>query len=62
MKRPCITALLLSKGVEFRACNNMLVSRKITTHKLLMETKVMPSGVAAVANLQTNEKFVQLRP
>ena len=38
------------------------VSRKISTGKLLMETKVVPSGVAEVANLQANEKFAYLRP
>jgi hypothetical protein len=53
---------LASKGVEFRVCNNTLVSRKISSDKLLMETKVVPSGVAEVANLQANEKFVYLRP
>lgn len=53
---------LASKGVEFRVCNNTLVSRKISPEKLLMETKVVPSGVAEVAKLQANEKFVYLRP
>lgn len=53
---------LSSKGVEFRVCNNTLVSRKISPDKLLMETKVVPSGVAEVAKLQANEKFVYLRP
>ena len=53
---------LVSKGVEFRVCNNTLVSRKISTDKLLMEAKVVPSGVAEVANLQASEKFVYLRP
>jgi intracellular sulfur oxidation DsrE/DsrF family protein len=53
---------LASKGVEFRVCNNTLVSRKISPDKLLMETKVVPSGVAEVAKLQANEKFVYLRP
>jgi intracellular sulfur oxidation DsrE/DsrF family protein len=64
MKRPLllITGLLFGKGLEFRVCNNTLVSRKISTAKLLMETKVLPSGVAEVANLQANEKFVYLRP
>ena len=38
------------------------VSRKISTHRLLRETKVVPSGVAEVANLQASEKFVYLRP
>lgn len=53
---------LVSKGVEFRVCNNTLVARKISTDKLLMETKVVPSGVAEVAKLQANEKYVYLRP
>ena len=53
---------LVSKGVEFRVCNNTLVSRKISADKLLMEAKVVPSGVAEVAKLQANEKFVYLRP
>ncbi len=53
---------LASKGVEFRVCNNTLVSRKISPDKLLMETKVVPSGVAEVSKLQANEKFVYLRP
>ena len=53
---------LASKGVEFRVCNNTLVSRKIDQSKLLMETKVVPSGVAEVARLQARENFVYLRP
>lgn len=53
---------LASKGVEFRVCNNTLVSRKIDQSKLLMETKVVPSGVAEVARLQAREGFVYLRP
>jgi intracellular sulfur oxidation DsrE/DsrF family protein len=53
---------LSSKGVEFRVCNNTLVSRNIDPAKLLMETKVVPSGVAEVARLQAREGFVYLRP
>ena len=53
---------LVNKGVEFRVCNNTLVSRKISADKLLMEAKVVPSGVSEVAKLQANEKFVYLRP
>ena len=53
---------LVSKGVEFRVCNNTLVTRKISADKLLMEAKVVPSGVAEVAKLQANERFVYLRP
>lgn len=53
---------LVNKGVEFRVCNNTLVARKISADKLLMEAKVVPSGVAEVAKLQAIEKFVYLRP
>ena len=53
---------LASKGVEFRVCNNTLVSRKIDASKVAMEAKVVPSGVAEVAKLQAREGFVYLRP
>jgi intracellular sulfur oxidation DsrE/DsrF family protein len=53
---------LIGKGVEFRVCNNTLVSRKIPADKLLLEAKVVPSGVAEVARLQAKEGFVYLRP
>ena len=53
---------LANKGVEFRVCNNTLVSRKISADKLLMEAKVVPSGVAEVARLQAKEGFVYLHP
>lgn len=53
---------LANKGVEFRVCNNTLVSRKISTDKLLMEAKVVPAGVAEVASLQAKQGYVYLRP
>ncbi len=53
---------LAGKGVEFRVCNNTLVSRKIEPAKLAMEAKIVPSGVAEVARLQAREGFVYLRP
>jgi len=53
---------LANKGVEFRVCNNTLVSRKIAADKIVMDAKVVPSGVAEVARLQAKEGFVYLRP
>ena len=53
---------LVSKGVDFRVCNNTLVARNISPDKLLMEAKVVPAGVAEVAKLQAKEGFVYLRP
>ncbi len=53
---------LASQGVEFRACNNTLVSRKIDPSSLAMEAKVVPSGVAEVARMQAKEGYVYLKP
>lgn len=53
---------LVGRGVEFRVCNNTLATRKISVDKVLMEAKVVPSGVAEVAKLQAKEGFVYLRP
>jgi intracellular sulfur oxidation DsrE/DsrF family protein len=53
---------LANKGVEFRVCNNTLVARKIPADKLMMESKIVPSGVAEVARLQAKEAYVYLRP
>lgn len=53
---------LANRGIEFRVCNNTLVSRQIDASKLVMEAKVVPSGVAEVARLQAKEGFVYLRP
>ena len=53
---------LANQGVEFRVCNNTLVSRKIAADKVVMDAKVVPSGVAEVAKLQAKEGYVYLRP
>ena len=55
-------AELAARGVEFRVCNNTLVSRKIDASKLALETTVVPSGVSEVATLQAKQGFVYLRP
>lgn len=53
---------LASKGVEFKVCNNTLVTRKISKDRIVMEASVVPSGVAEVALLQARSGFVYLRP
>jgi intracellular sulfur oxidation DsrE/DsrF family protein len=53
---------LTAKGVSFRVCNNTLVSRNINPDKLLMESSIVPSGVAEVARLQAKEGYVYLKP
>jgi intracellular sulfur oxidation DsrE/DsrF family protein len=53
---------LSSKGVQFRVCNNTLVSRNIDPSKVSMDAKIVPSGVAEVARLQAKEGYVYLKP
>ena len=53
---------LSGKGVEFRVCNNTLVTRNINPDKLLMEPRIVPSGVAEVARLQAREGYMYLKP
>lgn len=53
---------LAGKGVEFRVCNNTLVSRRIPKEQVVMEATVVPSGVAEVARLQVREGHAYLRP
>ena len=53
---------LAERGVEFRVCKNTLVDLKIPAGKLLMETSVVPSGVAEVARLQAREGYVYIKP
>ncbi len=53
---------LKSKGVDFRVCNNTLVTRKIDPSKVIPEAVIVPSGVAEAAKLQAREGYVYLRP
>lgn len=64
MEQPFAAAIadLANRGVEFRVCNNTLVSRKLSADKLVLEAKVIPSGVAEVATMQAKHGYVYLRP
>lgn len=53
---------LVSKGVEFRVCDNTLVSRGIDKSRVIPEGKIVQSGVAEVARLQAREGYVYVRP
>lgn len=53
---------LAARGVEFVVCNNTLVGRGIPADKVVLEAKVVPSGVAEVARLQAREGYVYIRP
>ena len=53
---------LAARGVDFRVCHDTLETRTIDAGRLLMESQVVPSGVAEVARLQAKEGFVYLKP
>ena len=53
---------LANRGVQFRLCNNTLVSRNISKDKIVLEAIVVPSGVVEVARLQAKEGYVYLHP
>ncbi len=53
---------LKAKGVEFRLCNNTLVSRKIDRARVIPEVQIVPSGVEEAARLQARSGYVYLRP
>lgn len=53
---------LMAKGVDFRVCNNTLVSRKIDPKTVLPGAKIVPSGVAELGKLQNAEGYVYIKP
>ncbi len=53
---------LAARKVEFRVCNNTLVARKIERSKVLPEASIVPSGVAEIARLQSQEGFAYIKP
>lgn len=53
---------LKEKGVDFRVCRNTLKSRNLTEDAVIMEARVVPSGVAEIGKLQSQEGYVYLKP
>ena len=53
---------LANRGVQFRVCNNTLVSRNINKDEILPEATIVPSGVAEVSRLQVQEGYAYLKP
>ena len=58
---PTVQALK-AKGVDFRVCNNTLVSRKIDPATVIPEASIVPSGVAEIGRLQAKEGYANLKP
>jgi uncharacterized protein len=53
---------LMGKGVEFRLCRFTLERQKIDPKKVIQDVKIVPSGVAEVSRLQSQEGFAYLKP
>ncbi len=53
---------LVSRGVDFRVCNNTLKSRHIDKSKVIPEATIVPSGIAEIARLQAKEHYVYVKP
>ncbi len=53
---------LSSRGVEFRVCEYTLTSRNIDKKQMIDDLKYVPSGVAEVARLQSQEGYAYLKP
>jgi len=53
---------LALRGVQFRVCRFTLERRGIEPSKVVPDAKLVPSGVAEVARLQSVEHYAYLRP
>jgi len=54
-------AALKSRGVDFRICGNTLTRRQIDTARIIPAATLVPSGVAEISRLQTQEGYAYLR-
>ena len=57
-----VVAGLTAKGVKFDVCNNTLKARKLDASAVIPEATVVPSGVAEIGKLQSQEGYVYLKP
>ena len=53
---------LALRGVEFRVCRFTLERRSIDATRVVPDAKIVPSGVAEVARLQSREHYAYLKP
>ena len=53
---------LANRKVQFRVCNNTLEGRKIDRKRVMPEATVVPSGVAELGRLQSQEGYSYIKP
>jgi intracellular sulfur oxidation DsrE/DsrF family protein len=49
------------RGVEFRVCHNTLERRGIAASNVIRDVNIVPSGIAEIGRLQTQEGFAYMR-
>lgn len=54
-------AQLASRGVEFRICQNTLTRRHVGTDAVISQARLVPSGIAEISRLQTQEGYAYMR-
>ncbi len=53
---------LAGKGVEFKICQNSMNFFKVDKARVLPQAKIVPSGVAEIARLQSQEHYAYIKP
>ncbi len=53
---------LMGSGVEFRLCRFTLERQNIDPRRVIQDVRIVPSGVAEVTRLQSQEGFAYLKP
>ncbi|MDP2241813.1 MAG: DsrE family protein [Burkholderiales bacterium] len=54
-------AQLAVRGVDFRVCQNTLTRRDIGADAVIPEARLVPSGIAEISRLQTQEGYAYMR-
>ncbi len=52
---------LRTRGIEFRVCGNTLARRAIDPRRVIPGARLVPSGIAEIARLQTRERYAYMR-
>jgi intracellular sulfur oxidation DsrE/DsrF family protein len=52
---------LAARGVAFRVCGNTLARRYIDAGKIIPEAVLVPSGIAEISRLQTQEGYAYMK-
>lgn len=51
----------VARGVEFRVCSNTLVRRNMGAESILPDARLVPSGIAEIGRLQSEENYAYMR-